>query len=71
MTMTLIVLGIALLVVIGFFIAFSKKNPRRWTEAECEKAGGHFPGKMTETSGRGRFGTCARCGASVHEHEWS
>lgn len=35
----------------------------------CEKYG-HVPGAMRETSGRGRFGTCERCGEHLHEPEW-
>lgn len=57
------------LMVFGLFIAYRTPS-KAMTEAECEKAGGHLPGEMTETSGNGRFGTCKRCGASVHDQEW-
>lgn len=36
----------------------------------CEKFG-HIPGEWTETSGRGKYSTCQRCGDDLIEHEWS
>lgn len=58
------------LIVFGLVIVYMAP-PKDMTEEECERAGGHIPGEMTETSGRGRFGTCKRCGASVNDPEWS
>ena len=59
---------IALLCLAIFFVSLLGR--RLSPEEICEKEG-CLPGDMMETSGRGRYGTCKRCGASVHEHEWS
>ena len=39
-------------------------------EETCVKFG-HQSGDWRETSGRGRYSTCLRCNAPLHEHEWS
>lgn len=64
------VVGIA---VVGLVLVLARHAIYRMfhSPAEICERYGHDPGVMSETSGRGRFGTCERCGASLHEHEWS
>lgn len=69
-TLILAVIGVA---IVGLVLTLARHAIYRLfhSPAEiCEKYG-HSPGAMTETCGRGRFGTCERCGAHLHEHEWS
>lgn len=73
MDATIIIEVVAVVAVVGLAVTLARHKIYRMfhSPAEiCEKYE-HSPGVMTETCGRGRFGTCECCRAPLYEREFS
>lgn len=73
MTEILLIKIIIIVAAIGLVLTLARHRIFRMfhSPAEVCERYGHVPGEMRETSGRGRFGTCERCGEHLHEPEYS